>query len=329
MTISSEAELERTQGRIAELERGMVSARQRLSTNPTALAHLLSLQDRQIEQLHAEVREFIGIGGQPTAAIELSYDTKDGTSGTTSLSTLATVSDNLRSALTNIAETIIKGTARASGRPEARVARAVDLRVTGISSGSFVLQLEYPIPQDADAAVTTEDLADLALSIVEDAARWIESGATEPPPSLVTGVLRDVALAELRRLAPSEGSTIHWIQLRRTALAVPPIRLTRDTSRRVNALVEKSLKTETVSITGLLREIDLDKQSFELRDPQETLHKCSIDVPLLIEAARYVAAQQTVRVRGSRTGRVLHVSVIEPLTVLDGDNTAERPPVSD
>jgi hypothetical protein len=314
LTIISDSELESAQSRVATMERALAATRRRLAQSPQALSNLTTIQDHQIEQLRAEIREYIGAPLRPSAAVTVSFETKDGTNGTTSLSALAAIADNLRSALTNVAETMVRGSARIAGRPEAKISRAVDLRVVGVSTGSFGLEMEYPILSEDDSDPGLEELANLALSTIQATALWLEGDDIEGEPNLGGEAIRDVVLAELRRLSPSEGSNLEWVQIRGSRQSFPPARLTRQTARKVTELLERKLLTETASIVGVLREIDLDKRSFVLRDEEGSARRCTLEAPLIADAMQYISGQQLVRVRGIQRGRKLEVSVIEPLS---------------
>jgi hypothetical protein len=314
MSIESPAELTHAQQRIAELQRTIASARTRLAAAPRGSLHAVALQDKQLEQLQGEVREYLGLSPTPSAAIEFAFETRDrSTEGTATLKMLEDAVGALRGALTNIAVNLVEGRPRLRGRPPERVARAVDFRVVGIGRGSFRLLMEYPVSTTDTEGEQDYDLADRTISILEDAAKWVDSESSSPPPSLADDNLRNVALTEVKRLAPGPGSGMSWLELRRTGgVRLPPVRFTATTATRVNRIIESRLTEETLSLTGQLRAIDLDNLDFHLTDKAGQRHPCRFEEGLLSEALGYIVSQQPVVVRGVRKGRTLHVFVLEP-----------------
>jgi hypothetical protein len=313
MTISSEVELQRTQQRIAEVERTIASARRRLAGSPQASADFVTLYQHELSELQRSVGEFLGIDATPSAALELGFETKDGGIGATTLSALGSVVDGLRVALTTIGERLIGGETRIAGRPFAKISRAVDLKVVGFKPGSFRLLLEYPRPAEEDEA-ELGDLAERSLGILEDALAWVDSGAEIPPESLKDEDMRRLALTEVRRLAPSEVSNISWVDLKRTKGGRPSlVRVTPETLQKANTVLEKALEAEPITLAGHLRAIDLDKQAFGITTTDGKKKRCVIEPQLLSDALSYITNQQLVVARGNRQAGKLRIVSLEPI----------------
>ena len=313
MTISSDVELQWTQQRIAELERTIASARRRLVDSPQAAADFVTLYQHELSGLQRSVGEFLGIDATPSSAVELGFETKDGGIGATTLSALGSVVDGLRVALTTIGERLMGGETRIVGRPFANISRAVDLKVVGFKPGSFRLLLEYPRPAEEDQA-ELGNLAERSLGVLEDALIWVDSGADTPPESLKDDGLRRLALAEVRRLAPSEVSNISWVDLKRTRAGRPSlVRVTPETLQKANSVLEKALEAEPVTLAGHLRAIDLDKQVFGITTTDGKRKRCIIEPQLLNDAVSYIANQQLVVARGNRKARKLRIVSLEPI----------------
>jgi len=223
------------------------------------------------------------------------------------------VTDGLRIALTTIGEKLAGGAVRAAGRPPARISRAVDLRVVGFAAGSFRLLLEFPTPdspEDADLG----NLAQRSLSVLEDTVAWVESGSSDPPPSLVDDDLRRLALAEVRRIAPTPVSSISWVEIRQNLPGRSArLRMTSDTLSRVNNYLERALTAEPVSLVGRLRAIDLDKQSFAIVTTEGRKRRCVLEPQLVGDALGYIASQQLVLARGNRDQATLRIVSLEPV----------------
>jgi hypothetical protein len=313
VTLSSSEELVNTQGLVAELQQTIAMTRRRLSASPHSQVDLIHLYENQLRELQNEVDEFLGISHAHAGVVELGFETRDGSRGVTTLSALGQAVDALRGAITSIAENLAEGTVREVGRPKVRIARAVDLRVVGVSEGSFNLELEYPIPEEGEAE-NLRDLAERSLNVLEDGLRWVDRGGESPPVSLESEGLRKVVLSEIRKLSPTPGGPISWIQVRRQSpLRLPPVRATAETLRKANAISERSIRTEARRIVGRLREIDLDRATFELVGSEGARVTCAIDSSLAAEALEHIAAQRVVMVTGTLTNKKLQVETMEPI----------------
>ena len=314
--INSRDQLELTQQRINELELSLASARRRLGGNEEVISNLVSLYQNQLEELESEIRQYLGLSLSLTAPIEIAFDTKDKTDGTATLSSLSTVAEGFRHALISVAEKLFNKTVRGVGRPPMKVSRAVDLRVVGITNGSFRLLMEFPVATPDRKEEEIKNLVEGALEVLDDTARWVESKGSAIPQSIEDLSLREVALSEIRRLSPTENSSISWVEFKRNvAFPHEPVRLTAATLRAANLIVESTAKAEVRSLTGTLRAIDLDKRTFSIEVLDGKRHKCSIPKILLKEALSTIVSQSRVIVRGHRKSRsgVFEVITLEPI----------------
>ncbi len=313
VTIGSSEELVSTQGLVAELQQTIANTRRRLSASPHSQTNLVHLYENQLRELQEEVDEFLGISHAKRGSVELGFETRDATRGVTTLSALGQAVEALRGAVTSIAENLAEGIVREVGRPKARIARAVDLRVVGVSEGSFNLELEYPVPEVGETE-NLRDLAERSLNVLEDGLRWVDRGGESPPESLENEGLRKVVLSEIRKLAPTPGGPISWIQVQRQSpLHLPPVRATVETLRKANAISERAISAEAKRVVGRLREIDLDDATFELLGSDGARVVCAIDPSLAAEALDHIAAQRVVMITGTLTNKKIKVETIEPV----------------
>ena len=314
--INSRDQLELTQQRINELELSLASARRRLGGNKEVISNIVSLYQNPLEELEGEIRQYLGLSVNPTAPFEIAFDTKDGTNGTATLSSLLGVAEGFRHALISVGEKLSNKTARSVGRPPMKVSRAVDLRIVGITNGSFRLLMEFPVVTPDQKEEEIKNLVGNALDVLYDTARWVESKESAIPQSIEDSSLREVALSEIRRLSPTENSTVSWVEFKRN-MASPrePARLTVATLRAANSIIESATKAEVRSLAGKLRAIDLDRSTFSIEDLDGKRHKCSIPKILLKEALSTIVSQSRVIVRGHRKSRsgVFEVITLEPI----------------
>jgi hypothetical protein len=314
LTIDSDAELEWTQERIVDLVHSLAEARRSLAESPGTLTDLLSLYQHELDELQSEVRAYLGLSRVEAAPVELGFETKDGASGTTTLSALGKVVNGVGGVLTSIGERLVEGRVRESGRPQARIMRAVDFRVVGVAPGSFNLLLELPLPPEEELDEETRNLGERSLNILEEAAQWINTDDRVPPGALADPGFRQLVLDGLKSLAPSDASTIKWIELRRKgAVGVAPTRLTRETYHRISEIMEGSAPSESVVIRGTLREIDLEHGAFDVYTSERVKQRCKAVGALLTQALDHIHSQTPVLVRGVRSGATLDVISIEQI----------------
>lgn len=303
MAINSVEELRETQRKLNNLEVALADARTRLSESPEALRSLISLHRKQIRELQHEIDQFIGEAEESSAPVEITYDMLDGLEGTSPISSVEKVLGSFRKALAKIAEGLSQGTIRESGRPPGEIADAVDLEFVDIASGSTRLLLNPPAQRvlDQDGEYTDSTLAERSLEVLEATAEWIASDLREAPGNLQDEELRNLAIRQIKRLSPTESSKIAWIEFdRRTQGGRRRTRFDSQSYQRASRIIESGLSPETVSIQGWLREIDLDRTRFEIRDEEGNRHRCEVVEDLLDDAMEYISSQAKVVVRGHR-----------------------------
>ncbi len=165
------------------------------------------------------------------------------------------------------------------------IKEACDLRVTAIFPGSLQLALRIPEEGVPDADMVAEDearfdelvkqqdenTAFVAKAIEEyiEIAAWASSEA--PPEVLVERFpdedRRRVLLNAVKRLAPTAGCMVDCVVLSgRLAAGHPPVALTRLARERIARALKAPAEEQVATHYGDLREIDLDKRSFVLRN---------------------------------------------------------------
>ena len=231
--------------------------------------------------------------------------------------------DSLRKGVTTVAEYLSTG--QLTARPTDELLRACDLRIVGLRTGS--LRFGVRLPEEELALFPTEGEASprKALNLFLSTARWAGS---EDDEAILTETIRDdlmkrIVLNAVKSFAPRPRGEIKSLEL--TGRAVPqgrPILLSRRVSKRIDQIIDQMSCEKAETHTGDLREIDLDKLSFILRNTAQLgdIH-CNFEQDLISAAKQ--ALDRRVKVAGIRRiekgGRAtppLHITRIE---ITDGD----------
>ena len=235
-------------------------------------------------------------------------------------SVLASLLDILRKGVQAVAEFTARG--MLSTRPTAELKRACDLRMVALAPGS--LRVAVRAPENVELA----DVAGRALDTYLDVAAWAGSGESDEhlERMLPDATARRLALAELGRLVPRQRGDIERIELSGTALGKrSPIVLARETRQRIGGAMSRLVHEQTFTVVGTLREIDLDKRTFILRNSEE-LSETPCDFPEeLLETAKE-ALDKRVEVTGTKRAHEVRRAAprlfVTTLEILD-----EEPPL--
>lgn len=195
-----------------------------------------------------------------------------------SLKVLGGIFDNFRQQVESIAKAI---TGLTEGKKPA-LPPDIDVALTGLARGSIVLGLQVRRPGSVvDGQQTLLDSSDPFYQAVKEAFRGLSQVARHIDPDSESGVddhlieeipdpgVRDVVVSAAQRLSPSKRSGFDEIVLsvRDNGKRVEPAALT----PACKALLKKALKrpvsptARQMTLSGVVREIDLDAHRFELR----------------------------------------------------------------
>lgn len=309
MTISSEDELNQAQEEIQNFEKAILEARSRLAGEPKSLRAFTNIHRRQIRQLRDEINEFLGMDEAIEAPVVVRFGTED-EGMAPRISELDFVMDRFRRAAANIADYLVRGELRSTGRPPADIAEQVDLRLVGISQGSTRLHFEFPPQRSLE-----EEIVVRSLNVMEDVVKAVEN-PNQIPASLEDEEFRRYAIRQLKKLAPGPRSRIRFIEISKgregqwTTFSIDSSH-----SAKAREYIDRGLPTVTISVRGNLRAIDLDAGKFKLRNREDQVFDCTVPEDLKEDALRYIADQIDVEVRGTREveGGPIEVADLEPL----------------
>ena len=237
-------------------------------------------------------------------------------------SVLTSILDALRKGVQSVAEMILTG--GLTTRPTAALKRSADFRIVALAPGSLRVGVRLPSGGgDVQAAVAQ------ALTEYLEAAAWV--GSEEPETHLEARVpderRRRLLLTEVARLVPRDRGQVEQVELSgslvRTAQVIGAITLSRQGRTRIDGALDRLPQQRVETHVGDLREIDLDKYSFVLRNLEthggEIFQVECQFLPELLEAAKD-ALDKRVQITGSRSideARRARPLLVSRLEILD------------
>lgn len=310
---------------LARLYEGLASLRREFeATNPRNFATLAEGHLDEIRRLQRQLDEYAGaIAVDENAAplwLRVVGPNIEWQSAPTSV--LTSILDALRKGVQSVAEMILTG--GLTTRPTATLKRSADFRIVALAPGSLRVGVRLPSEEgEVPTAVAR------ALSEYLEAAAWV--GSEEPEEQLEDRVpdeaRRRLLLTEVARLVPRDRGQVEQVELsgallRKTRVA-GAITLSRRGKTRIDGALDRLPQHRVETHVGDLREIDLDKYSFVLRNldtyADEILQVECQFLPELLEAAKD-ALDKRVRITGNRAvdeARRARPLLVSRLEILD------------
>lgn len=189
------------------------------------------------------------------------------------------------------------------GKPSDFLRRLFDLPAQRVAFASFEISLRLPV-EEADLLTDierspTDEVARQVQDLLSQSLTWVTSGKAETP--FDDEETNQVSLRALKELTPSPGGHIDRLELsgvfagrRRQAFV-----LTGQSRNRVNsALKQRHLAPTIEEFRGRVRELDKDRLSFELCDPQADVPslKFSFEEDTLDDVVRALSEDLVVKV---------------------------------
>jgi hypothetical protein len=303
--ITSRDEMEQAFEQLERLYQSLAALRRQIEpANPRNFAVLAEGHLEHIRRLRRELDEYAGVMAldEQAAPLWLRVVGPEIEWPAAPTSVLTAILDAFRKGVQSVAELILTG--ELTTRPTAELKRATDFRVVAMAPGSLRVGVQLPFEEGKVAEAVSRALGDYLKT-----AAWVASD--RPDEELHAQVpderRRRLLLTEISRLAPRERGQVEEVELVGSLLQseriLGPITLARKNRRRINETLDKIPEQRIETYTGDLREIDLDKCSFVLRNieasPGEAMQiECQFREELL-EAAKE-ALDKRVTVTGSR-----------------------------
>lgn len=205
-------------------------------------------------------------------------------------------------ALKLLAEFVLGQESRA-GKPSDLLRRLFDLPTQRVAFASFEISFRLPV-EEADLLTDIEkspidEVTDRVQDLLSQSLAWVTKGQTETP--FEDEETNQVSLRALKELTPSPGGPIEHLELsgRFTGPRRQRYVLTGRSRQRVNlALKQRHLAPTIGEFRGRVRELDKDRLSFELRDPQghQSSLKFNFEEDLLEDVIRALSEDHVVKV---------------------------------
>jgi hypothetical protein len=287
--IENDEQLSQANGAIARLEGALAALRTRVGpANPEMFAAMAEDYAHSIYDIRADIDAYLGLSAAADASVPLWMVLEGGRVSGRDISSrlLSEWLGNFRKAIYGVASFLETGQLRLGGRPEAWLLNATDPHVLAVAPGSIRIGLRLPsqlvqadLFDEADARA--EASSHRALDYLLEVAGWASSGQINPP--LDRGMDTDMLSVVARfasNLAPSPRSTVRSVTF--TGASVPfaePLRLMAESRERLTGLVKLLAHVTEETVSGQIREIDLDAHRIILRERGEGMPDLKGQVP--------------------------------------------------
>jgi hypothetical protein len=233
-----------------------------------------------ILSIRADIDAYLGIG--PDADLAVSLEGAEVALGQTSAGVITRTIDTFRRGLQTVvgilhAETTPNSVTRRAGWIE----RLCDLSLAGLGPGSVQAFLDFPVSGQGLSKEDDQRLLKDAVSMLFDGLEWAAQEKQSIPPALeqLPQPARLAVLGVVARLLPPQTGPVERIDYRRRSDGPSrPARratLTRQSRQRIQYAMESlTANRKFTEAEGVIRQIDLDAQTFVLRerpDDQEDL----------------------------------------------------------
>jgi hypothetical protein len=324
-TITSRDGMQQAIEQLARLYDGLASLRRDVEPlNPRNFATLAEGHLDEIRRLQHELDTYAGAvaADQQAAPLWLRVVGPNIEWQSAPTSVLTSILDAFRKGVQSVAELILTG--GLTTRPTATLKRSADFRIVALAPGSLRVGVALPSEEGEVPAAVAQGLNEYL-----EAAAWVASDESEA--RLLARVpderRRRLLLTEVARLVPRDRGQVELVEfsgsLVRSARIAGTISLARQGRARIDGALNRMPQSRVETHEGDLREIDLDKYSFVLRNLEthadEVLQVECQFLPELLEAAKD-ALDKRVQITGSRLvdeGRRARPLLVSRLEILD------------
>lgn len=227
-----------------------------------------------VRSIRAEIDTYLGVGTETDLVVSIEGEVVF--FGMTSAALIEHAIDALRRGLRTLIG-ILRPAANDNGDRVSLADRLSDLELVSLGPRHVQVYLDLPTYDGSHFSKEERRLRDDALALLFDALEWAADEGRPTPPSLEQ-LPRPTQLAVLgvvARLLPPQTGIVERIGYRRAAGSERPARaalLTRRTQQRLHdALQRLASGREAAVAEGVIRQIDLDAQTFVLRGRAEGL----------------------------------------------------------
>lgn len=244
--------------------------------------------------------------------------------GRVPLGTLSNFLTNLKTTLQRIAEFQETHRIRESGRPNEEIRKLSNIPIR-VLPGSIRIGLEYPkvnIQTTLDGSPVGPQI-DTAVEKVVSGLRWVVGD----PNINVKDMFPDpkeryLLLTQIKNFVPKENGDITQVSFYGAILEDEVITLNSQLLSKIDKALYEEIPSERICDEGIIREIDLDKQQFYLRNRNGEKQEILCTYPIVLEDDAARALNSKVKIMGvmnkDKLGRPANIAV-EEICILDGD----------
>lgn len=321
MTIRDEKELSKAHEALGNLYRALSTLREEYGEkNPKAFAMLAEGPLQEIRRLTTEIEEYTGAHQVEAEEAQLWLGLKGERAQwkETPTSVLTAFLDALRKGVQAIAGFNVTG--RISGRPSLDLQRLCDFELVALHPGSLRIGMRLPETKQQELFKEGQrDEAHVALQEYLQTAKWISSNESKEVLSnfFTDPIKRRIVLRAVKPLIPRIGGGIDTLEL--YGAEVPKrekITLIHAATERVTEALEEAVAENEERYEGDVREMDLDRQSFKLRNvPEVGEVSCKLSEDIGPIAPTYLGKRAKVigiRKDPNRPLDVVDIELLEP-----------------
>ncbi len=320
--IHSDQELALARGQLGRVEDALRAIRDEV--RPANEARFLLMAESYVEMIHDlryEIDAYLGLQAVAEAQAELvmGLEGRGIELGTIPASLVIRTVDALLRGLQSVREGIdsIGRPQRTAGRRGRWIEELCNLSLAGFGHGSVKVYLGEPSSLSGALLETDERAAfDEVMTLLERGFAFASGIAAAVE---IREELRHTVLSAVKRMAPSPRGALDAITFAGRAIgATKGYRITRDAHPRLQEAILRATATERVtSVDGVIREVDLDKNTFVLRERSDSAPDLNCeyaesdedDVKSLLD--RQVVVRGTLRTSPKTGSQRMEVELIE------------------
>ncbi len=269
MSLLNDRELARAHDALGNLYRALAALRVRYAeSNPRAFELLAEGPLQEIRRIRHEIEEYTGfaLAEDLEARLWLRLEGPRAKWRETPASVLTAFLDALRKGVQAVAGFIVAG--KVTARPSLALQEACNFELVAFRPGSFGVGLRLPSGYQLEMFETEAVAA--ARRALDDfllAARWASSkGTPDELLSLFPEAPRQrTILRALKPFVPRQNGGIDRVVLYGSDVPGEPVQLTQDAAVSIRKAFEAAVSEHEIQYVGEIREMDLDKKSFKLR----------------------------------------------------------------
>ena len=325
--IRNDEDLTRSNAALGDLYAAVAVLRREIgSASESSFALLAEGPLYEISRIRADIDAYVGadVVAKQQAPLWIRLVGPKARWGETPASVVTAFLDNLRKGIQSIAG--FKATDRKLGRPSSELQLACDLEVALFAPGSFEIGVRLPAPDQGDLfPIQMQQTAKVALHEFLTAAAW----AGQPYPQLhqlealiPEAKSRRIALRAVKPFVPRKQGGVDFVELYGVELLeLDRIHLAPNSIDVITKALAESIDEKEEVLEGDIREMDLDKRAFRLRNvPNRGEVPCKFGEELVSTAAELLGKR--VRVVGLR--RSAESGSVGPLVVTDIEKLETR-----